>query len=564
MPWLIADNGVRNPQRLRDGLEVLVNSEFHGDFSKKNEEGMALLLDKEGIISLQTNTDNTVSRKWRLNLIRLGFINNETHTITDNGRRLIHTSSLPEQEDCFLRALLIHQLPSPIHPMPWGDIDHPINPLRMVLSVLVGLEELGQDSTISKNEMASIVMIHYNMTDIPHIVNEIIHYRKLKQKATGRVRQFEKEYREKASKIDGGRVSSESLNSYADVNIRYLKLTGLFEEEGISGLSIAEHKKTIVKQILEIPFKPVSQEDYQRALGQGASLPTDKKHEAITAIRNLFDLLVQHNATIEPLPEGWEHMDIADLSIIRIRLENEWIHNQERQYAIRQKDEWEDILKYMTELQQPSRIGKRNSLIPSGEGPAYLEWAIWRAFLAINSLHNEPWESRKFPVDRTFKPVRHAPSGDADMVFEFKDFVFVVEVTLTTSSRQEAAEGEPVRRHVAQYVDKFSVLGKRVFGVFIANKIDTNTAETFRIGVWYRNDDSQMSVNIVPITLEDFTKTFKTIFQDGFYENAEEFLKQLVIELRSYSNERAPEWKLLIKESFENRINYLSNLKSDK
>lgn len=186
------------------------------------------------------------------------------------------------------------------------------------------------------------------------------------------------------------------------------------------------------------------------------------------------------------------------------------------------------------------------------------------SFLAINSLHNEPWESRKFPVDRTFKPVRHAPSGDADMVFEFKDFVFVVEVTLTTSSRQEAAEGEPVRRHVAQYVDKFSVLGKRVFGVFIANKIDTNTAETFRIGVWYRNDDSQMSVNIVPITLEDFTKTFKTIFQDGFYENAEEFLKQLVIELRSYSNERAPEWKLLIKESFENRINYLSNLKSDK
>ncbi len=95
------------------------------------------------------------------------------------------------------------------------------------------------------------------------------------------------------------------------------------------------------------------------------------------------------------------------------------------------------------------------------------------------------------------------------MIFEFEDFVFVVEVTLTSSSRQEAAEGEPVRRHVAKYVDDYELKGKRVYGLFIANNINTNTAETFRIGVWYRNDDSQLSVQIVPITLEDFSNLFE-------------------------------------------------------
>lgn len=290
--------------------------------------------------------------------------------------------------------------------------------------------------------------------------------------------------------------------------MRYLKLTGLFVEEGISKLSIAKHKETIVSQILTTEYQSVQANKYPSTIAKGASLPTDNENEAIKVIKSLYQLLLQNGEDVKPLPNLFE-LSVKDLSQLRIKLENQWINTLEKKYAEDQVNQWKDILDYMKELQKPNKIGKRGSLIPSGEGPAYLEWTIWRAFLAINSLQNYPWEARKFTVDRSFKPVRHAAGGDADMIFEFEDFVFVVEVTLTSSSRQEAAEGEPVRRHVAKYVDDYELKGKRVYGLFIANNINTNTAETFRIGVWYRNDDSQLSVQIVPITLEDFSNLFE-------------------------------------------------------
>ena len=74
--------------------------------------------------------------------------------------------------------------------------------------------------------------------------------------------------------------------------------------------------------------------------------------------------------------------------------------------------------------------------IPKGEGPVYLEWIIWRAFLAIDSLTNPPWEARRFQIDQDFLPVHCAPGRGPDMIFEFEDSIIVVEVTLTASSRQ--------------------------------------------------------------------------------------------------------------------------------
>src|SRR5699024_8828508 len=112
--------------------------------------------------------------------------------------------------------------------------------------------------------------------------------------------------------------------------------------------------------------------------------------------------------------------------------------------------------------------------------------------------------ARRFKVDQDFLPMGCAPGGGPDLIFEFEDYVLVVEVTLTTSSRQEAAEGEPVRRHVAKEKAKIAeATGKPVYGLFMARSIDNNTAETFRVGVWYTGDEPDF-INIVPITLKQF------------------------------------------------------------
>jgi hypothetical protein len=175
--------------------------------------------------------------------------------------------------------------------------------------------------------------------------------------------------------------------------------------------------------------------------------------------------------------------------------------------------------------------------------PAYLEWAVWRAFLAIDSLVNPSYEARRFKVDQDFLPVGTAPGRGPDMVFEFDDFVLVVEVTLTTSSRQEAAEGEPVRRHVAvERARVSSESDKRVYGLFIAGMIDNNTAETFRIGVWYNGDDPEF-INIVPLTLEQFTKIIIHFQRCCF--TVKQF-QNMLDECLITRNAHAPAWKAAI------------------
>ena len=62
------------------------------------------------------------------------------------------------------------------------------------------------------------------------------------------------------------------------------------------------------------------------------------------------------------------------------------------------------------------------------------------SFLAINNLSNQPYESRKFPLDSELKPTSHAPSRGPDLLMEFDEFTLVIEVTWTASARQVAAE----------------------------------------------------------------------------------------------------------------------------
>ncbi|MCP4104722.1 MAG: AlwI family type II restriction endonuclease [Desulfobacteraceae bacterium] len=144
-------------------------------------------------------------------------------------------------------------------------------------------------------------------------------------------------------------------------------------------------------------------------------------------------------------------------------------------------------------------------------------------------------------IDQDFLPVAPAPGRGPDLIFEFKDYVLVIEVTLTSSSRQEAAEGEPVRRHVAEIAEQYDETDKRVYGLFMALNVDSNTAETFKGGNWYKQDDSKLTLHIIPIRLDDFSKLFEAGFKSGMLTPNK--IRELITECRALSNYDAPEWK---------------------
>lgn len=74
---------------------------------------------------------------------------------------------------------------------------------------------------------------------------------------------------------------------------------------------------------------------------------------------------------------------------------------------------------------------------------------------------------------------------------------------MSASPPQEAMKGEPVRRHGPDAVLKYD---QPVYGMFIAVRIDTNTAEIFRHGIWYAKGDVKQRLDIVPLTMDQFQK----------------------------------------------------------
>lgn len=233
----------------------------------------------------------------------------------------------------------------------------------------------------------------------------------------------------------------------------------------------------------------------------------------------------------------------AEINIARQRLENILAQTDEIQYANDQCNQWQEIADYMSLLIKGGGklvYDEDNAIeVPKDETPAYLEWTLWRAALAIDHMMNKPYEVRGFKLDSDFMPVSAAGGGKGDLYCEFDDFTILTEVTMSTSSRQEAMEGEPVRRHVSDAVLKYE---KPVYGMFIAVRIDTNTAETFRHGIWYAKGDMKQRLDIVPLTLEQFQKYFVAMFEGK--QAKPEHLRDLILECETKRDILdAPDWK---------------------
>ena len=102
----------------------------------------------------------------------------------------------------------------------------------------------------------------------------------------------------------------------------------------------------------------------------------------------------------------------AEINIARQRLENILAQTDEIQYANDQCNQWQEIRDYMTLLIRGGGkliYDEDNAIeVPKDETPAYLEWTLWRAALAIDHMVNKPYEVRGFKLDSDFMPVSAA------------------------------------------------------------------------------------------------------------------------------------------------------------
>jgi len=573
MLWHIGNTTVRTPYRLRDALRILQGSPMNGNISNRDQENaFAALLHSEGILNaprvIAGEDASDLGRKWRAALSQLGFItpqltsglksgttdpallpliedidqlSGRPYEITPNGYRLAQSDIITAQQECFLRSLASYRIPSLIENRYAGES---FSPLRLILWLMNGLSEAGYDATLSFREFTLFVQTSTPADGIENIVQKIMDFRAGRERATGGVRAYDRNFYEEIAAEVGRQAST--LDDYGDLTFRYLKATGLFRTAG-RGIALSPSRAKLAALLCDEKDPHLDNKAYFDALWQGAELPTDN---AASSYAVVHDLVAQLRGRGVQVKSPAADMPLPDLENVRHKLEAKVLQLDEQEYAGRQANELDEIIAWLEAIPKRGSAtlpdGNKVS-IPRGEGPAYLEWVIWRAFLAIDSLCNPPWEARRFQIDQDFLPVNCAPGGGPDMVFEFDDAIIVVEVTLTASSRQEAAEGEPVRRHVAQYSETET---KPVYGLFIAVKIDSNTAHTFRSGDWYLSDDSKLSLDIVPLTLGDFGDFLAS--GHGRLSDMPGLLRQLMIECRARANQEAPQWKRSISAIVQN------------
>ena len=569
--WRLGAAEIPNPYKLANGLGLIVELRAKGIHNYDNQQNLATLGDTlvlHGIVELGNDDTYSVGRKWRSALNKLGFLYPEVppasgipqseigpiDMITPNGWRLIRADTVPAMQECFLRALAAHYIPSALE----RKFDFSVfSPLRHTLAIMLELEKQTGESRLNFVEMAIVVQFTSRDESLADIVAQVLELR-ARRLASPNNRKFDRQERDAAAALHG--YAAGTFNDYADTNLRYLKATGLVQSKG-RGLSLVPEKHVFVEKLIQDTGIPDSDRSYFITLCNGAKLPTDNKDSALAVLDDLLQQLEKRGIPFDATGKPTETP--ADIALIRHQIEGLLSERNEEEYAARQAVEWEEIAAYMELI--ITRKGKKTLStgedieVPQAEAPAYFEWVLWRAFLAINSLANKPYEARRFKIDQDFLPVGTAPGNGPDLIFEFHDFVIVVEVTLTDNSRQEAAEGEPVRRHVADLVSHYGEQsGKPVYGLFIANRIDSNTAETFRIGVWFTRTDDKMRLDIIPVTLAQFKAFFEALFTAGRVEVG------LIRELLDLCGglrlaHEAPAWKAQIERAVESKIHELKH-----
>jgi len=569
-PWLFGNTTVRNPLRIRAGLDVL-NRTLNGDLiGKTQERRFADELDRAGIVRIadRGRDYSDLGRKWRACLSQLGFITHKfdrsmnpgqvdslvrkvadahpdlnlkgrAYEVTPNGQRMIAAETLQEQQECMLRALVAYEIPSVIESHQKGEV---LRPFIVILQVLWKLGLLKDPQGLTKVEMA-VVQVCRDHDAIDGVVDRILEFRAERDAADGSVgkRRVEEALLSEIAATAG--VSAQTLTDYADVNFRYPRSTGLVSMKG-SRLVLNDRKIATIEALIDDVGNVIGKDNpikYLARLWRGAELPTDDELTAREEIRRLRGLLIELGVSEADIPDLAEGQDTASIDQVRIRMEMEYQSILEGKYAAAQRDaeQVKEIIAYLKRLDKQA-VDEETYDLDIVDEPSYLEWAVWRAFLAINCLVNGPQEARRFRVDSDFLPMGCAPGGGPDMIFEFSDYVLVVEVTLTSSSRQEAAEGEPVRRHVAKVkADIAKTSPKPVYGLFIARQIDNNTAETFRVGVWYTGDEPDF-INIVPLTLEQLILLMEKYLEAPF--SSADF-RRLLDSCLIPRNAHAPAWK---------------------
>lgn len=494
----------RSPYKLADELNLL--SQFEGqEWSRATQRAFAEELGRsdffEGSI-YQREPDFSARDRINRSPKTFGFVrfdHDNRIEITDAGRQLI---SNVRPTELFLRQLIKWQYPSPKH----SGASYEGFKIKPFLEVLRLANEL---NGLTKKEIAIFCIPFIDYNNYETIKSEIVNFRDRLASLRGVEKkrfltQFHLDrYRSiYHSEIESGNfrireqgnaeasidsfVKTKARNSidYADAAIRYFRATGLFTISSRTfRLKILDTKQEIVESILantdREPDSFINNESSFLDIMCNPSIPVLPQDDRIilkSEISSLLGKIAERGHSIVGVGEfSAENIDQLPIEQLKDRQESlEALLKNSSEIAqiqeLQSYDLFDDISDVFKKISD-----RKDTDIP--DKPLFFEWNTWRA---LNMLDDGEIKGN-LSMDTEGQPLHAATGGMPDIICYYRDFVLVVEVTLTSGSTQFTAEGESVPRHLGDVTKSLRTSGddRPVFGMFVALNLNDATIAHF-------------------------------------------------------------------------------------
>jgi hypothetical protein len=415
--------------------------------------------------------------------------------------------------EVFAKQLFKFQLPSPFHRIPSRRGFN----VRPYLELLRLVKVLGD---VSKTETALFFLQLTDYQKFDTTVEAIRQYRLEARAHSGNRKKFDQAiFRREIEKIYAEEIAAKLLKTreseevslakfistkrsnsldYADAFIRYLRSTQLISfQKRTFRLMIAPSRVEEVDFLLStvnrqaLTFKDEEEyKGYLFDLGVIRLLTDDRSY--LEAKLNKLNRRFGSGLSIEGLKDLLEITEEETISGV--------IETTQRE--LRDFAEFDDILEVFDDI-----LVKKATPDP----PLYLEWNSWRAFVMLNDAKEI---AGNFRFDLDGQPLSTAPGNVPDIRIDYEEFQLIVEVTMSSGSRQYEMEGEPVARHFGRLQLSSSV---PVYCLFIAPRINENSMAHFFNLNRMRTALYGGRTRIIPISVDQFIRLLNRARDERFH-----------------------------------------------
>ena len=533
-PWSFPTSP-RSPYKVIERLKLI--SSLDGkeyDTNLQIEIGKRIREESENLkvgLSSNSSTLDFVGRDYitrapkKLGIVYVPGVGKGKFELTEQGRNLINSKNM---EFVMQRQIAKIQYPSPIKVR--GTEKIKLIPLTATIKILKSVKDL------SRSEVMMFVITIENFSKIDQSISEILKFRENLKKIKGNLkrRKFRDEVgikklnlfyknedfsirEKKGKKVDKSeflRTKLRNHKDYADSIFRYFISTGLFKLNKKSRLEISKINEKDADYLLEtIGLEPKKFENNEKTFVKNymgkensISLYTDK----LDNLLNKFDYLKKLSSTLDlkintkEIDKRFKNEKSLDIKKdIIVELQKKFIYLKMEKFikklSERKKNDFDEIVGHFEE------ISDRNSEIL--DKPLQYEYNFFRAFSFIGDAE-KIIPSLNF--DEDINPL-NTTSNKPDLIIEYKDFILVVEVTLSAGQRQYESEGAPVFRHVGKCQNEND---NPVFGLFICEKMDVNMPIEFLSRAMVKTKIYNGRVRILPIERSDFNLLFEKIYNE--------------------------------------------------